>query len=122
MGNPVQLGSPCIDAGDNTATQALVDLDGNPRIVDGDGDGTPVVDMGAYEFQGVDAIPTEPELGMVIMTMLALTAGTVVCMWRRVMPDRSDSSHLRRWRDGECREQPRRFPDTIITLAQVSTS
>ncbi|MCZ6699951.1 MAG: hypothetical protein O7D94_13540, partial [Planctomycetota bacterium] len=27
------------------------DLDGNPRIVDGDGDCVEVVDMGAYEFQ-----------------------------------------------------------------------
>ena len=66
-------GSPCIDAGDNTAvppdTSDLdedgdtkepipFDLDGNPRFVDdpdtkdtGNGD-PPIVDMGAYEFQG----------------------------------------------------------------------
>jgi len=45
-------GSPCIDAGDNTAVPALVitDLDGNPRIADGNNDGNPVVDMGAYEL------------------------------------------------------------------------
>jgi hypothetical protein len=28
------------------------DLDGNARVVDGDLDGTAVIDMGAYEFQG----------------------------------------------------------------------
>jgi len=38
-------GSPCIDVGDNSALppSVTVDLDGNPRVVDG------VVDMGAYE-------------------------------------------------------------------------
>jgi hypothetical protein len=53
-------GSPCIDAGDNTASRAGVttDLDGNPRFVDDPntdpdtGNGTPpIVDMGAYEYQ-----------------------------------------------------------------------
>jgi hypothetical protein len=53
-------GSPCIDAGDNGAVPKGVDtdLDGNPRFVDdpdtadtGFGD-PPLVDMGAYEFQG----------------------------------------------------------------------
>ncbi len=53
-------GSPCIDAGDNDAVPVDIttDLDGNPRFVDdlgtidtGNGD-PPIVDMGAYEFQG----------------------------------------------------------------------
>ena len=43
-------GSPCIDAGDNAAASGPLDLDGNPRTIDGDGNGTEVVDMGAYEF------------------------------------------------------------------------
>ena len=45
--------SPCIDAGDPAYVPDPedVDLDGNPRLLDGDGDGTPCVDMGAYEFQ-----------------------------------------------------------------------
>ena len=49
-------GSPCIDAGDNTAVPVGVttDLDGNNRFVDDEavdtGNGTPpIVDMGAYE-------------------------------------------------------------------------
>ncbi|MHC4211789.1 MAG: right-handed parallel beta-helix repeat-containing protein [Planctomycetota bacterium] len=40
--------SPCIDAGTNTAD--VNDLDGNPRKVDGDGDDTDTVDMGAIEY------------------------------------------------------------------------
>jgi hypothetical protein len=57
----LQPGSPCIDAGDNTAVPVAIttDLDGNPRfthdpctIDTGNPDGTnPPVDMGAYELQ-----------------------------------------------------------------------
>ena len=41
--------SPCIDAGDNTFAP-VSDLDGNPRIVDGNEDDSATVDMGAFEF------------------------------------------------------------------------
>jgi predicted outer membrane repeat protein len=43
-------GSPAIDTGTNGAITLTVDLDGNPRVVDGDGNGTATVDMGAYEY------------------------------------------------------------------------
>ena len=45
--------SPAVDGGSNGAlpNDVTVDLDGNPRFVDGNGDGNDVVDMGAYEFQ-----------------------------------------------------------------------
>ena len=44
-------GSPCIDVGCNIAPSIPnYDKDGNPRIVDGDKDGTSIVDRGAYEF------------------------------------------------------------------------
>jgi hypothetical protein len=59
-------GSPCIDAGDNTPVpdEITTDLDGNPRFYDdldtpdcpqapGTCGDPPVVDMGAYEFQGL---------------------------------------------------------------------
>jgi hypothetical protein len=56
-------GSPCIDAGDNTAVPdgIVTDLDGNPRFHNdhgspdtGNPDGiNPIVDMGAFEFQGM---------------------------------------------------------------------
>ena len=44
--------SPCIDHGDNAAIPVEVetDLDGRPRIIDGDCNDTEIVDMGAYEF------------------------------------------------------------------------
>ncbi len=52
--------SPCIDAGDPNyvAGPNETDLDGNPRIVDGDNDGNSVVDMGSYEYRP----PTPAEL------------------------------------------------------------
>ncbi|HPD48086.1 MAG TPA: right-handed parallel beta-helix repeat-containing protein [Anaerohalosphaeraceae bacterium] len=49
----LQWYSPCIDAGNNGAVPAGVstDLNGEPRFVDGNGDGSVLVDMGACEFQ-----------------------------------------------------------------------
>ncbi|MFC1945172.1 right-handed parallel beta-helix repeat-containing protein [Chloroflexota bacterium] len=48
----LQAGSPCIDAGDNASVLSWLttDFDGDPRIMDGNGDGNAVVDMGAYEY------------------------------------------------------------------------
>jgi len=46
----LSIGSPCIDAGDNASISVPNDLDGNPRFIDGNCDGTVTVDMGAYEF------------------------------------------------------------------------
>jgi parallel beta-helix repeat protein/predicted outer membrane repeat protein len=44
--------SPCIDRGMNEPGRPLpeTDLDGNPRILDGNGDGTTVADIGAFEY------------------------------------------------------------------------
>lgn len=44
-------GSPGIDAGLNNFATETTDLAGNPRIVDGDGNGVATIDMGAYELQ-----------------------------------------------------------------------
>jgi hypothetical protein len=57
-------GSPCIDAGDNTAVPEGIrrDLDGNPRIVVGTTmfqlNAEPRVDMGAYEYQPDSSVET----------------------------------------------------------------
>jgi hypothetical protein len=52
--------SPCIDAGDPSALVAGVDSDGIPRLLDGDLDGVPLLDMGSSEFGNVevDVMPT----------------------------------------------------------------
>jgi len=51
--------SPCIDAGDNDPPYLLpyTDMDGNRRVVDGDGDLDAVVDMGAYEYDSTAPTP-----------------------------------------------------------------
>jgi hypothetical protein len=47
----LQQGSLSIDSGDSlTPYLPGKDLDGHPRILDGDGNGTAIVDMGVYEF------------------------------------------------------------------------
>jgi len=59
--------SPCIDAGvvDTTGMNLpLYDLGGNPRVVDGNGDGIAIIDMGCYEYYNYQQhiyleIPTE---------------------------------------------------------------
>lgn len=46
----LQIGSPAAEAGDNTVPSLPgQDFLGNPRIIDEDEDGTPVVDIGAFE-------------------------------------------------------------------------
>ncbi|MDI6821921.1 MAG: S-layer homology domain-containing protein [Actinomycetota bacterium] len=59
----LRFGSPCIDAGTNARAPG-VDLEGNPRPYDGDGDGVATVDMGAYEYSGFipPAEPTFPDV------------------------------------------------------------
>jgi len=56
----LMAGSACIDAGTNDPFNGLDadDMDGNPRLQDGDGDGNAVVDMGACEFEQWD--PSKP--------------------------------------------------------------
>ncbi|MFW6150832.1 MAG: right-handed parallel beta-helix repeat-containing protein [Chloroflexota bacterium] len=47
----LQAGSPCIDSGNNAAAAGVsTDFEGDPRVIDGDEDGTATVDMGADEF------------------------------------------------------------------------
>ncbi len=49
----LSTGSPCIDAGSNAAVSGISeDYEGGARIADGDGNGSLVVDMGAFEVQG----------------------------------------------------------------------
>jgi len=59
--------SPCIDTGDETLVSFPLpnfDLDGNERIIDGDENGTVIIDMGAYEF-----VPEGPSTGFIVGTV-----------------------------------------------------
>lgn len=76
-------GSPCIDSGSNAAVSIQLDLDKQPRIMDGDGDDIFVVDMGAYELQPDGAIPATSSLGAITLVALLAATGTVVVVRRR---------------------------------------
>jgi hypothetical protein len=58
-------GSPAIDAGDNSAPDLPAkDFSGNPRIINGNGGATAIVDMGAYEFVPVVVAPKSLAFGL----------------------------------------------------------
>ena len=48
----LRFSSPCIDTGSNVANIESVDFEGNPRLVDGEDNGSKGLDLGALEFQG----------------------------------------------------------------------
>jgi hypothetical protein len=67
-------GSPLVDAGDPASAQGL-DLDGNPLVADGDGDGSARRDIGAFELPavavaapGAPAAPAAPDTKAPVIT------------------------------------------------------
>ena len=98
----LQVNSPAIDAGDNTAVPGGIttDLDGNPRFVDiptapDTGNGTPpIVDMGAYETQqyvdvalGKAVAPPEAAPGQAITFTLSISNGGSITATHVVVTD-----------------------------------
>ena len=93
--NAVSLDVADLDGDGDTEEPVPFDFDGNPRFVDdpntddcpqpGADCGTPpIVDMGACEFRdGSQLIPTVSEWGLVVMTLLVLTLGTLILAGRR---------------------------------------
>jgi hypothetical protein len=73
--------SPVIDAGndDSDRTPPKLDLAQNPRFVDGNGDGSSIIDIGAYEFQPAVVPIPEPNPGSgAATTPLVLSFGKPV--------------------------------------------
>ena len=79
------FGSPAIDAGDNDPPGGNdgVDLDLGPRIVDGDGDGTAIVDLGAYEARVPDALQIPTLSTFALLGFAALLAAAAAWRLRR---------------------------------------
>jgi parallel beta-helix repeat protein len=79
-------GSPCIDAGDNSAVTVTTDLDGNPRIV-----GT-AVDMGAFEAQLPDPVQLIKELAQQVID-LDLQSGIEISLLAKLdVPQKANDS------------------------------
>ncbi|MBN2240716.1 MAG: hypothetical protein JW712_13155 [Dehalococcoidales bacterium] len=55
----IRESSPCIDTGSNIEVVDSCDIDGENRIVDGDRNGTEIVDIGADEFTGLGLFSVE---------------------------------------------------------------
>ncbi|MHC4383964.1 MAG: right-handed parallel beta-helix repeat-containing protein, partial [Planctomycetota bacterium] len=77
--------SPALDAGTNTPPGGLpaTDLDGNPRVLDGNFDGIVVVDMGAYELN--------PDTSPVVLNV---TQGTLFDSLAAAIGDAVDGDEL----------------------------
>jgi hypothetical protein len=78
----LQSGSPAIDAGNTSVLQSLADdslnlttdFDNNPRVADATSAGYPILDIGAYEYTGVQ--DTQPTTIVLTPSEYAVDAGT----------------------------------------------
>jgi hypothetical protein len=81
----LQLGPPAIDAGDNLAPALpATDVDGDPRILDGDGTGDAVIDLGADEFSGGMTIQRAEffnQRSQLVVSAISTAAADVELFW-----------------------------------------
>ncbi len=91
----LQETSPAIDAGDNAAlpTAVTTDMDGNERILDGDGDSTATLDLGAYEYNPANSPPSD--------TVIQIAAGK-----RQTCTISSAGGTLTCWGDNQANQLP----------------
>ncbi|HEX5398199.1 MAG TPA: PKD domain-containing protein, partial [Verrucomicrobiae bacterium] len=88
----LRYGSPGIDTGTNLSPILTSDLDGNPRPLDGNGDGVAAFDMGAYEFNARSLIPSD------WFTSHGLNAGDPQVVWAN--PDHDAFNTFQEWLAG----------------------
>jgi predicted outer membrane repeat protein/parallel beta-helix repeat protein len=75
-------GSPCIDAGDLSYQPGSTetDIEGEPRKMDGNGDGTSRVDMGADEFIGIRNVTTGQNYATIQAAITAASTGQTIVL------------------------------------------
>ena len=83
--------SLCIDAGDPNyiAEPNETDLDGSPRVMDGDGDGATVIDMGAYEYR----LPIPADMRIIPRTISLRSKGQWIVAFIR-LPEEYDVADI----------------------------
>ena len=75
--------SPAIDAGESVSTVLLTDIDGDPRVTDGDCNGTKTIDIGADE--SMDCSPSTVP-GLSLWGILTLGMVLITLSLRRLKP------------------------------------
>ncbi len=85
-------GSPCVDAGDGSSEELMSrDLRNNPRVLDGNLDRLPIVDLGAIEFSHAELVVDGNDLpGSDLHLNLGGTSGLQAWLWVGLVTGESD--------------------------------